>query len=75
MKWGSLVVVTLVVMLMTIYEWPKMKQYSKKEKGIFALLTSCGWGLTLLLVLYPEMPGPTQLIAFIYKPLGKLLEK
>ncbi|MCZ8515651.1 hypothetical protein O9H85_25220 [Paenibacillus filicis] len=74
MRWGSFIVITLLVIAIFLYERPHMKDYSKKEKRALASLTVTGWLLTLLLVLFPDLPGPTQLIQFIYHPLGKLLE-
>jgi multisubunit Na+/H+ antiporter MnhB subunit len=67
--------ITVVLVFMTIYEWPKMKGQMKREKIAFATLTILGGVLAFLLVFYPEMPGPTQWIDAIYKPLGKFLEK
>lgn len=74
MKWGSFIVITLFVLAMILYEKPRMSQYTAKEKAVFALLLAFGWGLTLLLVLYPEVPGPTQLVEAVFKPFGKLLK-
>ncbi|WP_027415716.1 hypothetical protein [Aneurinibacillus terranovensis] len=75
MKWAEILGITVVLVFMTIYEWPKMKGQMKKEKIAFAALTMLGGGLAFLLVFYPEMPGPTQWIDAIYKPLGKFIYK
>ncbi|MFC4770293.1 hypothetical protein [Effusibacillus consociatus] len=75
MKWGFVFGVTVVAGLMALYEWPKMNQNQKKEKAAFVTLTAIGWLLAVLLLFFPDMPGPTQLIDTIYKPLGKLLEE
>jgi multisubunit Na+/H+ antiporter MnhB subunit len=75
MKWAAILGITVVLVFMTIYEWPKMKVQMKKEKIAFAALTMLGGVLAFLLVFYPEMPGPTQWIAAIYKPLEEFLEK
>jgi multisubunit Na+/H+ antiporter MnhB subunit len=75
MKWAAILGITVVLVFMTIYEWPKMKVQMKREKIAFAALTILGGVLAFLLVFYPEMPGPTQWIDAIYKPLGKFLEK
>ncbi|MFB0844581.1 hypothetical protein [Paenibacillus oleatilyticus] len=74
MKWGTSVGVTFAVLFMIGYEWPKFRQYSKREKRAFAMLAAFGWVLTLLLVLFPDLPGPTQLVDFLFGPLGKLVE-
>ncbi|NSL52492.1 hypothetical protein [Calidifontibacillus erzurumensis] len=74
MKILSAVGVLFVVILMALYEWPKMDKNQVKEKCAFALLALTGWVLSVLLIYFPDMPGPTQLIEFIFKPLGKFLE-
>jgi multisubunit Na+/H+ antiporter MnhB subunit len=64
--------ILLVVVLMIKFEWPKINQ--KKEKAAFAVLTAIGCLLAVFLVLYPNLPNPTQFLETIYRPLGKLLE-
>lgn len=75
MRWTTILGITVIVALMAMYEWPKMKQHLKREKAAFAAILIIGWLLAILLVFYPDMPGPTQMVDAIYKPLGKLLEK
>lgn len=75
MKSAALFGITIVVILISLYEWPKIKKNQNKEKWSFVTLTMAGWLLAVLLIIFPEMPGPTQWIDIIFKPLGKLLEK
>ncbi|MGJ9384415.1 hypothetical protein [Salipaludibacillus sp. CF4.18] len=74
MKGLMVLSVTFVIVLMFLYEWPKMNQKQKKEKYTFVVLSAMSWILAVLLIFFPEMPGPTELIDQIYKPLGKMLE-
>jgi multisubunit Na+/H+ antiporter MnhB subunit len=74
MKFGAIFGITLIVIVMILFEWPKFTKKMKKEKRAFLILTVVGWILAILLLYFPEMPGPTQLVDFVYKPLGKLLE-
>jgi hypothetical protein len=46
-----------------------------KEKAAFATIALIFCALACLLVVYPELPGPTELVNAIYRPLGNLLEK
>ncbi|KIL40766.1 hypothetical protein SD70_10955 [Gordoniibacillus kamchatkensis] len=73
MKWGSVLGIVFVVMFMVMFQWPKMNE--TREKVAFAVLTAVGFVLAVLLLVNPEMPGPTQLIDAVFKPLGELLEK
>jgi multisubunit Na+/H+ antiporter MnhB subunit len=75
MKWVSIMGVTAFLVILAMFEWSNMKANMKREKIAFAALTSLGWGLAVLLLFYPEMPGPTQWINAIYQPLGKYFEK
>ncbi|TCP29213.1 hypothetical protein EV207_11112 [Scopulibacillus darangshiensis] len=75
MIWGSILGITFVVALIILYEWPKLKQGSKKEKATVVVLTGAGWLLAVLLVFFPEMPGPTDVIKAIFQPLGRYMEK
>lgn len=63
------------MVLIFLYEWPKMDRNQKKEKAAFVILTTMGWLLAILLLFFPDMPGPTQMIDMLFKPLGKMLEK
>ncbi len=75
MNWGVVFVATLAVALIIFFVWPSINQKQKKEKVTFITLTIMGWLLAILLVFFPELPGPTQMIDKIFSPLGKLMEK
>jgi hypothetical protein len=73
-EWGARLGITLVVIVMTLLEWPKL-QHLQKEKAAFVTLTVIGYVIAVLLLFYPEMPGPTQMFDVIYRPFTKILEK
>ncbi|MDF2962301.1 MAG: hypothetical protein K0S39_4036 [Paenibacillus sp.] len=73
MKWGSLIGIIVIVALMILFEWPKINR--SKEKIAFIILTAIGFVLAIVLLFYPDMPGPTQMLISIFKPFGKLLKK
>lgn len=75
MKWITVIGITVCVVLIFLYEWPKMDRNQKKEKAAFVILTTMGWLLAILLLFFPDMPGPTQMIDMLFKPLSKMLEK
>lgn len=75
MRWGAVFGITVLVACMVLFEWPTMNPKQKKEKATFIGLTAMGWLLGVLLVFFPDLPGPTQLLETILKPLGKMLEK
>jgi CDP-diglyceride synthetase len=75
MKVAYLIGTTFVVILITLYEWPKMNRNQKKDKQAFVLLTIASWLLAVLLIFSPDIAGPNHLIETVFKPLGKFLEK
>ncbi|RYG72482.1 hypothetical protein EU245_10370 [Lentibacillus lipolyticus] len=75
MKWLMVLGIVVVAILMTLYEWPKINKEQKREKKAFVVLTAGSVILAVVLVYFPAMPGPTQLVDAIFKPLGKLLEQ
>lgn len=74
MKLVSILGITLAVAAMTLMEWPKLG-HLHREKMAFAVFSVFGYILAVLLVLYPDLPGPTQLFTVIFKPFAKILEK
>lgn len=74
MKVVPLFISTLIIACMFLFQWPKLNQNQKKEKAAFITLTLFGWLLINFLFIFPNTPGPTEFIDFMYKPLGRLLE-
>jgi hypothetical protein len=74
MKWGPIFLNSIVVLVIIFIQWSTLKKLKKKEKIAFLLLAIFGWSLANTLVFFPEIPGPTQITDFIFKPFGKLLE-
>ncbi|MGG0409361.1 hypothetical protein [Peribacillus simplex] len=64
---------TVIVTLIILFEWPKMKQNPKKDK--MAFLTLLLTGLVLSMFNLPQMSGPTEWIRTLFKPFGEFMEK
>jgi multisubunit Na+/H+ antiporter MnhB subunit len=75
LTWVFIVGITLVVALMILYEWPRMNPNQKKEKAVFAILVTMEWLLAILLLFYPNLPSPTQILEVVFQPLSKFLKK
>ncbi|MBM7653883.1 hypothetical protein [Neobacillus cucumis] len=74
MKWGPLLGCTALIILIILFQWPKLNQDQKKEKAALIILSALGWIMANLLLFFPDIPGPTELVDWIYRPLGKLIE-
>ncbi|SDW19438.1 hypothetical protein [Paenibacillus sp. CF384] len=73
MKLGSLLGITVIFVIMIVMEWPRLR-HLRRERTAFAVLTAIGYLLALLLLYYPEVPGPTQMFEMFYKPFTSILE-
>jgi Na+/melibiose symporter-like transporter len=73
MSWSFFSCVTIAVLLITWFEWPKLKQKPKKDKVAFISLLLIVWLLSMLDL--PNTPGPTTVLHFIFKPFKGLLEQ
>jgi hypothetical protein len=73
MKWVSVMGITLIVLVIFLLEWLKIK-HLRKEKAAFSAFMILGYLLAVALVFYPDLPGPTQMFEMIYKPFAKILE-
>ncbi|EKN66554.1 hypothetical protein BABA_15632 [Neobacillus bataviensis LMG 21833] len=70
MKMGGILGLTILLVLIFLSQWPTLKKSEKKVKMAFLSLMLVNWILAVLLVIFPEMPGPGQLIDFIFKSFG-----
>lgn len=75
MKLISVLGIIFIGILISLYEWKNINKEKKREKRVFVILTGGSVALAILLVFFPEMPGPTQMVKGVFNPLGKLLEK
>jgi hypothetical protein len=59
---------------MFLYEFPRLKSGKKKEKAVFTVIALAGWGLALLLIFVPGLPGPTELINDVFRPIWSIFK-
>ncbi|GGK11902.1 hypothetical protein GCM10010965_01080 [Caldalkalibacillus thermarum] len=45
-----------------------------KEKRAFIVLTVMGWGLAVMLLYFPDLPGPNDWVEKIFAPFKKFVE-
>lgn len=75
MKWGALLGITFIISCVVFFQWPLLtKKYQKRERTAFIIISILGWLLAMMLLYFPNTPGPTQFVDMLFRPLGKLLE-
>lgn len=74
MKGFMILGITAAIAMIAFYEWPKIEANRKKERRAFVLLSGLGLGLSLLLIFYPHISGPTQFVERLFKPLVRLIQ-
>jgi hypothetical protein len=52
------------------FEWPKINPGRTKEKAVFLGFTGLGVAISLLLIFFPGLPGPTELMDMLFRPLA-----
>ena len=70
MRWGAFFGTTVIIAIIILFEWPRMKGNSKKDKLTFFTLFFIG--LVLSMFNLPEMTGPTAWIETIFKSVWKV---
>ncbi|PLT35412.1 hypothetical protein [Bacillus sp. V5-8f] len=75
MKLVVVLVITVIMLLIFLYEWPKIEKGQKKERAAFVTLTTIGLLLSILLVFFPEIPGPSELLSNLFYPFGQMLDR
>lgn len=74
MRWGAIAGISLVAFLMTGYEWQMLRASHWKTRAAYAAILFASWFIAILLVHNPAMPGTTQVLLKIFKPLSSLLK-
>ncbi|MGP7818018.1 hypothetical protein [Niallia sp. 01092] len=74
MKWMSVIGIICVLAIMIAYEWPRINKTEKKEKWAFLVLTMSSGILAIVLLFFPTLPGPSQWVHTMFKPLSKILK-
>ncbi|WP_026572946.1 hypothetical protein [Bacillus sp. UNC438CL73TsuS30] len=66
--------VTVLLLLLYLYNRPKLKENGQKVQKTFLAFIVFDWFLAATLILFPKIPGPGDLIEFIYKSVGAFWE-
>lgn len=74
MEWVAIAGIAAVLIVMALLEWPNLKRGKTRDKIAFVALTVLGGILAVLLVFDPELPGPSNFMNFVFKPLVNMLE-
>lgn len=72
LEWGTFSATFFIVVAIFLWQWSKMKQHPKKDKGTFIVLLLIG--LMLSIFNLQQIPGPVSWVSALFRPLGKFLE-
>lgn len=67
MKVVGILGLTVILLFIFLIQRQGLKKSGKRVKMAFFLIMVMNWVLAVLLVIFPEMPGPGQLVDFLYK--------
>lgn len=66
MKWGIFFATAFIIGMIILFQWPKLKNYPKKDKAAFIVLIL--FSLSLSLFDLPYIEGPIKWIEYILQP-------
>jgi hypothetical protein len=72
-RWGAFIGTTIIIAVIILFQWPKMKQYPKKDKMAFLMLLVFVWVLSMFDL--PKMAGPVTWIEALFRPVGQFMDK
>lgn len=76
MSWSFVLFDSVTILLILVFEKSFLKKTKNKgEKFVFLGFLFIGFVISLLLTIYPNLPGPSEWIESIFQPLGRRLEK
>ncbi|OZB98752.1 hypothetical protein [Paenibacillus sp. XY044] len=61
--------VTLLFAAVFLYDFSSVDPKKKKERAAIAVIISAGWLVAVLLLFAPGLPGPTEWINQVTKPI------
>jgi len=67
--WLYIVGVTIIACAIVWAEWRELENSGKKERSALLAIAALAWLAAVLVLLFPNMPGPVELLNFICKPL------
>lgn len=69
MTWLNVAGVTCVAALMVWAEWHFLECDRKRERAALIGIVAAGWLAAVLVLVFPDMPGPIELLNNVFKPL------
>lgn len=66
---AAMLIAVLIFFTLTVIEWPRIPSNKKKEKWAFVIYMASGTILSYILLVDPELPGPSHFIQFIFHPI------
>lgn len=74
MNWLIILGLSIIIYLIILVEWKKLDVNQSREKIALLSLSILGWIIGVILTFFPNIPGPTQFIDWLFKPLGEFLK-
>ncbi|SDW46367.1 hypothetical protein [Paenibacillus sp. CF384] len=73
MTWKSIPALLTCSLIVSVLQWYWVRNAPRKERIAYLALLAFGFGLGVLLYVYPLLPGPSELLELWFGPLGRML--
>ncbi|MGO4886275.1 hypothetical protein ACJ2A9_00830 [Anaerobacillus sp. MEB173] len=67
MEWAYVIGILIVLTLIYLFQWPRIKPNQKREKVTFLTLMVISFFLSIFLVFFPDTTSPLQLIVSFFR--------
>lgn len=72
--WLKAAGVTCVVALIVWAEWRSLASDYRRERAALIAVAAVGWLAAVLVLVFPKMPGPIELLNTVLQPLTAVLK-
>ncbi|MBM7566962.1 hypothetical protein [Paenibacillus sacheonensis] len=62
-----------ISLLIAAFQWKWVLQAQPRERFVHFALFAAAWILAVLLMIFPHLPGPTQVVDALFEKLGQEL--
>ncbi|AET61089.1 hypothetical protein HPL003_21805 [Paenibacillus terrae HPL-003] len=69
MTWLNVAGTTFAIALIVWAEWRCLVDNQKKERASLIAVTGIAWLMAVLILIFPDIPGPIVMFNSIFKPL------
>lgn len=73
MKITIMMGISCLVFLIGLYDYPLLKNTKKKNRISYIIILLTGWVLSIILIINPNIIGPSDIVYMLFHPFSQLI--